>query len=206
MKHLFMCLMGMLLLFSNSVEAKSQKLQGPPGPQGPEGIQGPQGPQGLQGPEGLQGPAGSISSIYASVWSDTLANLPLPNTAFNISFDNNSLPSVGIKHPVSDDSSLFQIQNSGVYLINWDVTLSYQAETPGANTAIDLCLFDATAGTAFSPSSNISLTLADNETKTLSGHKIVFLPANTNIQLRVMNSLNNTAITNRTFSIAQIAN
>lgn len=89
-----------------------------------------------------------------------------------------------ILHPVSGDFTKFQVVKAGTYEIGWTLTLQNAVlTTPTQNVTIQL--FNATTSQPIPPNPFQVQTLNLADFETVSGQTIVFLPANTVIQLRV---------------------
>ncbi|UUZ82915.1 hypothetical protein LJK88_02510 [Paenibacillus sp. P26] len=95
-------------------------------------IPGPPGPPGPQGPQGPQGPAGGVASFafLCSTLAQTIAAAPTPGAQGGVVTFNDALvngPAITFTAP-----STITINESGFYLINWEVF-----PTPG-NSAFGL--------------------------------------------------------------------
>ncbi len=162
----------------------------------------------IQGPPGPPGPG--FGANYASVWSVTVVDLILNAPPMGVAFENSQIPGVGVIHPVGGDNTLFLIQNSGTYLIIWNVSASL---TPTAtlfdSASVAFTLFNVSTGMPFNPAINGYSTLTSQDIKTITGQTSLFIPAGTIIQLQVEAQLANGAplldMINRTLTITQIA-
>ncbi len=190
--------------------------QGPAGPAGAHGAtgstgaQGPAGPAGAQGP---QGPAGTSSGGAAAVASAYTQNVPqtissINNTVFTpITFAVNEFAPIGIVHPVSGNTAQFEVLEAGYYDVSWTFTAITTNEVPIFGTVE---LFNVTTSTPIGPApfERFTLNVASfpnpEETKSVSGRKIVFLPANTVLQLQA-NFINSATVNEPTFNIVQVA-
>lgn len=180
-------------------------VQGPTGPTGPTGGLGPTGPTGdtgLPGPTGSQGPTGSdtgptgptgptgaagatgvpFNPDYLTAYSDGEASnqTALINTITAINFvtDRFSSP-VGITHPVLGDSSVFQINQSGLYLVEWN----FSATTTGGGVATVNVFNASPSSTNYPPVDMQTTTLESNAWNVIAGQ--VLLPLNAGDQLQI---------------------
>lgn len=115
-----------------------------------------------------------------------------------------------IVHPVGSDTTKFGIVESGTYLVGWTMTINNTSET-AAQDILNVQLFDTTTMTAINPDPfqvvDLSFfTIKDSET--ISGQTIVFLPARTELQLRLIPQaafgVGSLQVINPTFFIVQI--
>ncbi|MEC5308680.1 hypothetical protein VUV76_31455, partial [Bacillus thuringiensis] len=119
-------------------------LQGPPGPQGPTGPQGtpglqgppgPQGPTGPQGTPGLQGPTGPTGPNFPPAYltatrtSGTIISQSLASGAPIIQFFAIA-PGGGQNIGFNNATGEVTILNSGIYVLNCNITLSPTTAVP----------------------------------------------------------------------------
>tara|TARA_R110000868_G_scaffold153608_4_gene379074 strand:+ start:476 stop:1078 length:603 start_codon:yes stop_codon:yes gene_type:complete len=65
----------------------------------------------------------STTKSYASASTNTLQLLTLANTFVPVDFGSNNFTPVNITHTTATDSSMFQVANTGIYQINWYISI-----------------------------------------------------------------------------------
>lgn len=121
--------------------------RGEMGPRGPTGEQGPVGPQGMtgeRGPTGFTGPTGPqfgfATAQDLSEPGDNTRNFAVAagRVAWLNNFESDTSPDIQIIKV--ENSTLFQIQTSGLYLISYDTTWIAEDASP------DITLFQVNVG------------------------------------------------------------
>ena len=196
--------------------AGTNGIPGAQGAQGAQGIamvgvQGATGPQnntagatgalGFTGPTGATGATGNTLLNFASAYNTDIQTLFGITSSIEFSIDQVNF--VGITRPIPSNFGVFEIQNTGKYLILWDLDFLATSSTP-ATLIIEL--FDNTHSTVFAPGEVITINTMDDEMTLLSGHVVASISAGTEVFLQgeVTNGPN-VDITNCTLSIIQIA-
>lgn len=154
---------------SSHKHRRKHRRRGPPGPTGPTGAPGPIGATGPTGASGLLNNFLSSYNVGTQPISDTLPHA----VAFSadLAFSGTITRSL--------DGTQFTVTQAGAYLIGW--TLS----TPqiSGDETINISLFNVTVNSTIPPDPNVQY-IQDTE-QSASGQTIVFLPANTTVELRV---------------------
>lgn len=185
-------------------------IPGPMGLQGLSGIPGPTGPTGATGAiggAGVPGVSQSLADNYSSSYDDGTISFSIASTYADTGgipfLSENIIPPVGITHPVNADSSIFQVNNSGVYHITWTVTF----QTAGTSSIIQVQLADVTTlpGTPFPPTPFEQIFISgENDYSFVTGQTTLNLSAGDQIQLQAQADASPSALF-RTFTITQIA-
>lgn len=172
------------------------------GATGATGAHGATGVNGNTGATGATGPAGVFTSEYASA-SANLQRFMLA-TAAPIQFANSVATGPGITHPVSGNSSEFQVSQTGIYLVSWTVNIEWDG---APRNLIELNLFNVTTNNVLFASQQTFdlITVGASRFDVMSGQILVPLNANDIIALRIQPSNVMTAITGGLFNIVQIS-
>jgi hypothetical protein len=153
------------------------------------------------GPPGPPGPP--LAQNFAAAFTDTSQPIPVAAVFTPIIFAANRFTPVGIVHPVGTNATQFQVLADGFYNISWDYTaISFLA---GVVQLVQTQLFNVTTATVIPPSPFQTFTLQVDEIKAVSGDVLVFLPANTIIDLEVMSDGTSVLIDTASFNIIEIS-
>lgn len=126
--RVLLCLIANLVLFSHQIvlgDCQSPK-SGPPGVTGPTGPMGPQGPTGSG-----SGAEPTYLSYYRFIdlQNPQLGIQPLTlDTTTSIIFDTPAVPPLGI---TVLNTTQFQVESGGIYLIGWNMTFNADSEYEG---------------------------------------------------------------------------
>lgn len=112
-----------------------------------------------------------------------------------IEFESNRVAPKGVRHPVGQDNSLFQMENEGKYLVTWHVTVSNSG-------SVHFQLFNASTQTNVDSSIDGNSAFADRNE--VIGQSLITLTAGALLQLRAVSSLEDSVIKNICLTITQI--
>ncbi len=153
------------------------------------------------GPPGPPGPP--LAQNFAAAFTDGAQFIPVASVFTPVVFSVNRFSPVGIVHPVGSNTAQFQVLTDGFYSISWDYTAADFLEGP--TQFVQTQLFNITTGTAIQPTPFQAFILEVDEIKAVSGEVLVFLPANTIIELEVMSDGTSLVLENSSFNIIQIS-
>ena len=167
---------------------------------------GHRGHRGKPGKKGNTGHSGNISNASASAFSDPLKSQGVLVTGGSghapVQFLFNVVPPHKIVHPVLANVSQFQVEENGVYLIEWSMNVS----APSAPTDVTITLRNVTTSTQIDPIPNAIQTIAiAGDLNSISGENGLFLPAGTVIQLEIATSTEEITISNPFMQITKIS-
>ncbi len=107
--------------------------------------------------------------------------ISVTNTATPILFAENVIPHKGIAHPVSGNSASFKVGKSGMYIIEWHMSL--QTVNASGTSQATIQLFNLLTNTTID-SSELNAQFPDNNPRSLAGQTLVRLIAGTTVQLQ----------------------
>lgn len=178
MKHLGLCVVTtmMLMINANTEATCPQPYIGPPGV---TGATGPVGPMGDTGATGATGPyVTSLASAFDYGYDFYDILIPIdPGESEPILFSYESFDPVNlVKYPDSFPFIVaYEIQTSGYYLVQTDVTFAY--EDPQLEP-VTVSLINYNGFSVYQPDPiAISTSIIDSRYKTVSGQTIVYMSA-----------------------------